>query len=127
VALGKEEQARLGAELPVAERHRGGEPGGYLRAAGGRGGGGRGNNESIAGKLGQAKNGFMGGMVVGEQTTRAYSEIKAQLPKAIADLNLTIARAKDLSSSLAKFNLTLTVPSPVQAPAAATVRRTSSQ
>ncbi len=97
---------------------------------GGRGGGGgRGAvNESLLTKIGQAKNGFMGGMVAGEQTTRAYGEVKAQLPKVIADLNLAIAKARDLSASLAKFNLTLTVPAPVQAlPASTTVRRTASQ
>jgi photosystem II stability/assembly factor-like uncharacterized protein len=98
---------------------------------GGRGGGGGGRgaaNESLLTKIGQAKNGFMGGMVVGEQTTRAYSEVKAQLPKVIADLNLAIAKARDLSTALAKFNLTLTVPAPVQAlPASTTVRRTASQ
>ena len=39
----------------------------------GGGGGGRGNNESLSGKVGQAKNGFMSGMVVGEQALRAYT------------------------------------------------------
>jgi photosystem II stability/assembly factor-like uncharacterized protein len=98
---------------------------------GGRGGGGGGRggaSESLLTKIGQAKNGLMGGMVVGEQTTRAYSEVKSQLPKAVADLNAAITKAQALSSTLATFNLTLTVPPPVQAPAAAApVRRTSSQ
>jgi hypothetical protein len=94
----------------------------------GGGGGGRGANESLITKIGQAKNGLMSGMVVGEQTTRAYSEVKAQLPKAVADLNLAIAKAQTLSSALAKYSLALTVPSPVQAPVpAGTARKTSSQ
>jgi photosystem II stability/assembly factor-like uncharacterized protein len=95
---------------------------------GGRGGGGgRGNNESIAAKLGQAKNGFMGGMVAGEQAMRAYTEVKAQLPKAVSDLNAAIAKATPLSASLAKYNLTLTVPQPIKAIEAAPVKKTSNR
>jgi hypothetical protein len=82
---------------------------------GGGGGGGRGNNDSLAAKVGQAKNGFMSGMVVGEQSVRAYTEVKAQTPKAIADINAAIAKATTLSGALAKYNLTLTVPQPVKA------------
>jgi hypothetical protein len=54
--------------------------------AGGRGGGGGGRggaNESLGAKLGQAKNGLMATMTPGEQTTTAYSSVKADLPKAI--------------------------------------------
>jgi photosystem II stability/assembly factor-like uncharacterized protein len=94
---------------------------------GGRGGGGgRGNNESIAGKVGQAKTGFMSGMVVGEQTLRAYTEVKSQAPKAVADLNAAIVKATTLSASLAKYSLTLTVPQPVKAIEAAPARKPSS-
>jgi photosystem II stability/assembly factor-like uncharacterized protein len=86
--------------------------------AGGRGfggGGGRGGaNENLNTLLGQAKNGYMGGMVVGDQTTRAYTEVKSQTPKAIADLNAVIAKASTVSASLSKYNLTLTVPSAVK-------------
>src|SRR5262249_15437166 len=42
----------------------------------GGGGGGRGNNENINGKIGQAKNAYMGGMVVGEQATNAANDAK---------------------------------------------------
>jgi hypothetical protein len=98
---------------------------------GGRGGGGGGRgaaNDSLITRIGQAKNGLMGGMVVGEQTTRAYSEVKAQLPKAVADLNLLIGKAQTLSAALAKYSLALTVPSPVQASTPAPpARKTSSQ
>jgi hypothetical protein len=94
---------------------------------GGRGGGGRGNTESVAGKIGQAKNGFMSGMVVGEQTLRAYTEAKSLVPKAVADLNAAIAKAQPLSASLAKYNLTLTVPQPVKAVAAAPAKKASNQ
>jgi hypothetical protein len=91
----------------------------------GGGGGGRGNNDSLSGKVGQAKNGFMSGMVVGEQTLRAYTEVKSQAPKAIADLNAAITRATTLSATLAKYNLTLTVPQPVKAIEAAPARKPS--
>jgi len=84
--------------------------------AGGRGGGGggRGNNDSLAAKLGQAKGGLMATMSPGEQTTTAYSQVKAELPKAVTDLNVTIAKAATLSDALKKYNLTLTVPAPIK-------------
>jgi hypothetical protein len=93
---------------------------------GGGGGGGRGNTESLPAKIGQAKNALMGGMVVGEQTTNAYSDAKAQAPKAIADLNAAIAKASTLAAALGRYNLTLTVPAPVKAPDATPARRSSS-
>ena len=89
---------------------------------GGRGGGGGGRGgatESLPVKVGQAKNGLMGGMTAGEQTVRAYTEVKSQTPKAIADLNAAIAKAGTLSATLQKYDLTLTVPSPVKVPEAA--------
>jgi hypothetical protein len=92
----------------------------------GGGGGGRGANESLLAKIGQAKNGFTAGMSPGDQTTRAYTEAKAQVPKAIADLNAIIAKAAPLSTTLGRYNLTLTVPQPVKAPEAASARRPSS-
>ena len=96
--------------------------------AGGRGGGGGrgGANESLGAKLGQAKNGLMATMTPGEQTTTAYSSVKADLPKAIADLNATIAKAATLKETLAKYNLTLTVPEPIKTETAAPARRPSS-
>ena len=54
-------------------------------------------------------------MVVGEQTLRAYTEVKSQAPKAVTDLNAVIAKATTLSATLAKYNLTLNVPQPVKA------------
>jgi hypothetical protein len=80
---------------------------------GGRGfGGGRGGqteNNPLA-RVGQAKNGLMATMPVTEQTTRAYNDAKAQVPKVLADARALIARARDVSGSLAKYNITLTVP-----------------
>jgi hypothetical protein len=93
---------------------------------GGGGGGGRGANESLTARVGQAKNGLMGGMTPGDQTVRAYTEVKAQTPKAIADINAVIAKAATLSATLATYNLTLTVPSAVKAIEAAPAKRASS-
>ena len=53
--------------------------------------------------------------VAGRADTTAYSQVKAELPKGIADLNAVIAKAATLSTTLAKYNLTLTVPQPVKA------------
>ena len=94
---------------------------------GGRGGGGRGGaTESLLAKVGQAKAGLTAGMTPGDQTVRAYTEVKAQAGKAIADLNAVIAKASAVSAALKPFNLTLTVPAPVQPPPATPARKTSS-
>ena len=95
---------------------------------GGRGGGGGGRggaNESLLAKIGQAKNGLMAGMAPGEQTTTAYADVKAQAPKAIADLNAAIAKATTVATSLKNYNLTLNVPHPVKAPEPAPARRST--
>ena len=65
-------------------------------------------------RIGQAKNGLMGGMWPSEQTMKAYTDAKAQAPKAMADANALFARAGALSSALAKYKLTLTAPEPVK-------------
>jgi hypothetical protein len=93
----------------------------FAQAAGGRGagGGGRGAGagDSLLGRIGQAKNGLMGGIWPGEQTMKAYADAKAQAPKAMADANAAIAKAATLSGALAKYKLTLTAPEPVKIPA----------
>ena len=95
-------------------------PGGF---GGPGGGGGRGNPDSLAAKLGTAKNGLTAGMSPADPTVRAYTEVKSQLPKAIADMNAAIAKATTLSTALAKYNVTLTVPAPVKMPEAAAPAR----
>jgi hypothetical protein len=99
-----------------------------LTAPQGRGGGGRGGaTESLMAKVGQAKTGLTAGMSPGDQTVRAYTEVKAQTAKAIADLNAVIAKATTVSAALAPYSLTLTVPAPVQVPSAAPpIKRSSS-
>lgn len=81
---------------------------------GGRGGfgggrGGQADNNPLA-RVGQAKNGLMATMSVTEQTTRAYNDAKAQVPKVFTDARALVAKARDVSASLAKYNITLTVP-----------------
>jgi hypothetical protein len=94
----------------------------------GGGGGGRGGApDSLVAKIGQAKNGLTAGMSPGDQTMKAYNEVKAQTPKAIADMNAVIAKAATLSTALAKSNLTLTVPAPISAAAGAKKTSNSNQ
>jgi hypothetical protein len=80
--------------------------------AGGRGrGGGRGGaGDSVLGRIGQAKNGMMGGMWPTEQTLRAYTQAKADVPKVIAEAHALFTKAAAVSAVLAKHNITLTVP-----------------
>ena len=90
-------------------------PAGFGRGGGGGGGGGRGGaQDTPIARATQAKNGLMGGMWPTEQTMKAYADAKTQLPKAIADANALFARASALSTSLARYNLALTPPQPVE-------------
>jgi hypothetical protein len=65
-------------------------------------------------RIGQAKNGLMATMPLTEQTTKAYTEAKTQVPKAILEANALFARADALSKALAPFKLALTAPAPVK-------------
>jgi hypothetical protein len=95
--------------------------------AGGRGGGGGGGrgaaqNESVLARIAQAKTGLMVGMSPTEQTTRAYNEVKTQAPKSFADANAVLSRANALGSTLAKYNVTLTVPAPSKPTSSSTLQ-----
>jgi len=97
-----------------------------LAAPAGRGfGGGRGPDNSLTGRIAQAKSGLIAGMQPTEQTIRAYNDVKAQTAKVVTDLNATIAKAATLSAALAKYDVKLTVPQPVKTPEAAGPKRTS--
>jgi photosystem II stability/assembly factor-like uncharacterized protein len=85
--------------------------GGRFGGGGGRGGG---AGDSLVARVGQAKTGLMGSLWPTENTLRAYTESKAQLPKAIADANSLFVRAATLSSALTKHSLTLTAPTPIK-------------
>ena len=79
------------------------------------GGGGRGGaNESLLARIGQAKNGLMGGFWPTSQTLDAYGEAKTATPKAIAEANALFGKAATLSATLATYKLTLTAPKPVE-------------
>ncbi len=93
----------------------------------GRGGGGRGGApDSLLVKIATAKAGLIAGMRPGEQTMHAYQESKAQMSKAIADMNEAIAKATALGSALAKYSLTLTVPPTVKGSEPVGAKRTAS-
>jgi photosystem II stability/assembly factor-like uncharacterized protein len=92
-----------------------------------RGFGGADMADNLLAKVGRAKNGLMAGMTAGEQTLRAYNEVKAETPKAVADMNAIIAKASPVAAALAKYNLTLDVPKPVEAPAAPRGRKSSQE
>jgi photosystem II stability/assembly factor-like uncharacterized protein len=90
---------------------------------GGRGFG-RGNaDQTVLGKLTQAKNALMAGMWPTEQALKSYREAKAETPKAVADANAAFAKARTLSADLAKYNVTLTVPASAAASADAAPKK----
>lgn len=66
---------------------------------------------------------MMGGMWPTEQTMKAYTDAKTEMPKLLAEANALFTKASALSSALAKHNITLTPPAP---PAAGT-KATSTQ
>jgi photosystem II stability/assembly factor-like uncharacterized protein len=112
----KTETSALMAKLPLA-------------AGGGRGGGGGGRggaDTSLTGKIGQAKNGAMGGMWPTSVTMKAYNDAKTDAPKILADANALFAKAAALGTSLAKYNVTLTAPKPVET-ASAPKKKTTAQ
>jgi hypothetical protein len=49
-----------------------------------------------------------------DTVTRAYTELRTSLPRAIADANAFLARAATVSQTLKKYDLTLNVPPPVK-------------
>jgi hypothetical protein len=102
----------LTAVVPKFAAGGGGRGGG----GGGQAGGGRGPTPtpSPMARLTQAKNGLMGGMWPTDQTIRAYTDAKVQVPQAVAEANAVFAKAAALSTTLAKYKLTLTAPSPVK-------------
>ena len=93
---------------------------------GGRGGGGRGGNDpSLPGRINQAKNGMMGGLWPTSMTMKAYNDAKTDAPKILSDANGLFAKAAAVSTSLAKFNLKLDAPKPVDTGAAAKKKATN--
>jgi len=84
--------------------------------AGGRRGFGRGGGgtPSVLTRIGQAKNGLMGGMWPTAQTIDTYESVKKDAPAAITKANALFTQAAAVSAALAKHNVTLTAPTPVR-------------
>ncbi len=101
----KADASAMAPKLPL-----GGGAGGRGGGGGGRGGG----DTTIMGKIGQAKNGMTGGLWPTSITMKAYTDAKAEGPKALSDANALFARAAAVSTSLAKFNVKLDPPKPVE-------------
>ena len=100
----KSDTATMLAKLPPA-------PAGFGRGGGGRGG----SDPSLTGRIAQAKNGLMGGMWPTSITMKAYNDAKADAPKVLTDANALFAKAASVSASLAKYDLKLDAPKPVDA------------
>jgi hypothetical protein len=79
---------------------------------GGGGGGGRGGAaaDTPVARLGQAKNGLMGGMPATSQTYDAYKRAKAEMPKTLDEVQALLNTVQALSATLATHNITLTMP-----------------
>ncbi|RPJ66898.1 MAG: hypothetical protein EHM24_21015, partial [Acidobacteria bacterium] len=90
----------------------------FSAPAGGRGfgggGGAGGASPSVLARIGQVKNGLMGGMWPTEQTLKGYGDIKVEAPKAIAEANAVFAKASALSNVLATHKLPLAAPAAVK-------------
>src|SRR5262249_4037650 len=100
-------------------------PGAAVGAGRGGGGGGRGHDPSLPGRIAQAKNGMMGGMWPTSVTMKAYNDAKAEAPRTLSDANALFAKAAAVGASLAKYNLKLDVPKPVEAGPAAKKKSTN--
>ena len=88
-------------------------------AAAPAGGGGRGgpppNPNNVLGRAGTVKTGMMSFYdVPSDSLAKGYTDVKAAMPKAIAETNAWLTKATALSNSLKKMNLTLTVPAPIK-------------
>ena len=94
------------AKLAPPVGGRGGGGGGGAAAGGGRGGA----ADSPVARLTQAKAGLMGGMPATAQTLDAYKRAKAEVPKTLEEAQALLSKLQTLSTSLAKHNITLTVP-----------------
>ena len=110
-ALNKDYEAlrvKFGVPTPVAA------PGGFGGGGGGGGrGGGAGDQQNLVARAGAVKNQIMGiWEMPSESLMKQYADIKLALPKAIADAEALLARARTASTTLGRSGVTLTVPPP---------------
>jgi hypothetical protein len=90
--------------------------------AGGRGGGGGGrggaapiDQTNVLGRVNALKNDLSGfGDMVSDTQMKSYTELKAALPKAVADANAVLVKAMTMSQTLKKYDVAMTVPAPVK-------------
>jgi len=93
----------------------GGGAGGFGGGGGGRGGGAPADPNNVLGRLGTLKGDLMGfGDMVSDSQLKTATEVKAAMPKAVADANGALIKAGTLSQTLKKYDLTLTVPAPIR-------------
>jgi len=103
------------AKFGVTNAPAGGGAGGFGGGGGGRGGGAPPDPANVLGRLSTLKGDLIGfGDLVSESQLKTYAEVKAAMPKAVADANATLIKAMGLSTTLKKYDLTLTVPAPVK-------------
>jgi hypothetical protein len=82
---------------------------------GGRGGGPPPNPNDVLARAGTVKGGMMAFYdVPSDSLSKGYTDVKAAMPKAIAETNAWLVKATALSNALKKMNLTLTVPAPIK-------------
>jgi hypothetical protein len=108
-ALQKDLEA-VGDKFGVPPAQGGGGRGGR----GGRGGGGA-DPADVLGRAGAVKSQILSfNDLPSDALVRAYTDVRAQLPKAIAEANALITRAMTVSQSLRKHGIELNVPAPVK-------------
>ena len=88
---------------------RGGGGGGF------GGGGGGGSSADLVGRTANLKGAIAGiWEMPSDALVKQYNDVKIALPKAIADANAFLVKAMPVSQALKKYDLALTVPSPVK-------------
>jgi photosystem II stability/assembly factor-like uncharacterized protein len=94
--------------VPAAAPAAGGRGGGG--GGGGRGGGGA-DPENVLARVAAVKGQIMGiWETPSDALVRQYNDVKAALPKALADANAVVNKVPAMSAALKSYNLTLTVP-----------------
>jgi hypothetical protein len=97
---------------PAAAAPAGGGRGG---GGGGRGGGAAVDQTNILGRVNALKGDLSGfGDMVSDTQLKSYTELKAALPKAVADANSVLVKAMTVSQALKKYDIAMTVPAPVK-------------
>lgn len=111
-ALNKEFDAvRVKFGVPPPPPQGGGRGGG----GGGFGGGGGGSSADVVNRAGNLKAAIAGiWEMPSDSLVKQYNDVKIALPKAIADANAMLVKAMPVSQALKKYDLALTVPSPVK-------------